>query len=178
MTTKTSKKMKVGFVESFLNIRGTSIALYDYAHFNEEILHNHSFVLTQPYEDVKEHEDVALEVYDKFKARFPVYHFRTSGDIQAIIDREKPDVLYVLKQGGRNGVFDHFENTKLLVHCVFDPRQPHGDLFTVISPWLNLAFGTTFPVLPHMVHLPDVKTNFRELLKIPEDAVVFGRLGG
>ena len=64
------------------------------------------------------------------------------------------------------------------MHCVFEPRDPHGDVCCVISPWLNLAFQTNLPVLPHMVALPDVSQDLRGELNIPAHATVFGRHGG
>ena len=169
---------KIAFLENFLAIRGTSTALYDYAHYNETLLHNESIVITQPFSAVRTHQDASEDVYEKFAKRFPVFFFDNVSEVQSIIDREKPDVVYILKYGIKDGKYDSFQNTKTLMHCVFDPRDPHGDSFCVISPWLNLAFKTDFPVLPHIVSLPDVHTHLRERLGIPREAVVFGRYGG
>ena len=169
---------KIAFLENFLAIRGTSTALYDYAHYNETLLHNESIIVTRPFSAVRTHQDASEDVYEKFAKRFRVFFFDNVSEIQSILDREKPDVLYMLKYGIRDGKYDSFQNTKTLMHCVFDPRDPHGDSFCVISPWLNLAFKTDFPVLPHIVSLPDVHTHLRERLGIPREAVVFGRYGG
>lgn len=170
--------MKIAFLENFLSIRGSTVALYDYAHYNETLLGNASLVITRPFSAVQTHDDAHESVYAKFTQRFPVFFYDDPGEIQAIIDREKPDVLYILKYGVRDGQYDSFRNTRTLMHAVFDSRDPHGDAFCVISPWLNLSFKTNFPVLPHIVHLPCVDTHLRETLGIPLDAVVFGRYGG
>jgi len=168
--------MKVAFFEYFLNIRGTSTAIYDYAHYNQTLLHNDSIIITTALH-LAMHEDACADVYEKFQKRFPVFFVESNlcDDIQAIVDREKPDVLYMLWKGDIRHVF---RNVKTFVHCVFDPRTPYGDSFCVISEWLNLAFGKNYPVVPHIVYLPEVNGNLREELGIPVDAVVFGRYGG
>ena len=177
IVTKTQKRMKVAFFEWFLNIRGTSTAIYDYAHYNEMLLHNESIVITQALH-LATHEDACAKVYEKFQKRFPVFFLDNENlcdEIQKIVDREKPDVLYMLWKGGIRHVF---RNVKTFAHCVFDPQRPYGDAFCVISEWLNLAYHANYPVVPHIVSLPEINGNLREELGIPVDAVVFGRYGG
>jgi len=170
--------MKIAFFEYFLNIRGTSAAIYDYAHYNEQLLHNESIVITQD-PRLATHEDACAKVYDKFHKRFPVFYIQGNDtmfhDIQTIVDREKPDVLYIL---WKSDIHHLFKRVKTFVHCVFDPRNPYGDSFCVISEWLNLAFQTNYPVIPHIVTRHEENTHLREELGIPMDATVFGRYGG
>ncbi len=170
--------MKIAFLEGFLNIRGTSIALFDYAHFNETILGHQSIVLTEPFEHRAWHPDGSMDVHTKFKNRFPVFYYTCNNDIQQILEREHVDVLYVIKSGRREGVCDVFPNVKTIMHCVFDPVEPHGDAYCVISEWLNIQHHTQFKVLPHIVYLPETDENLRGVLGIPDDAIVFGRYGG
>lgn len=168
--------MKIAFLENCLSIRGSTVALYDYAHYNETILGNESIVITRKFDSNR--PDSSVDVYDKFETRFPVFYYHNETDVPSILDKETPHVLYVLKYGLEDGLVS--KTIPTLVHCIFDPRQPHGDDFCVISPWLNLAFGTTFPVIPHIVHLPPLPNdnNLRQTLNIPEHATVFGRYGG
>ncbi len=171
--------MKIAFLENLLSIRGSTQALFDYAHYNETLLHHESIVITRPFALVSStNHDAAAIVYEKFEARFPVFYYTDVAEIQPILDRERVDVLYILKYGRRDGKLDQFRGVKTIMHCVFDPRDPHGDVFAVISPWLNLAFQTNFPVLPHMVSLPTINDHLRTQLGIPSDAIVFGRHGG
>lgn len=170
--------MKIAFLENSLGLRGTTVALHDYAHYAETLLGHEAVVLTRPHEAGAGHCDKSPDVYLKFEARFPVRYFRDPAEVPRILEEERADVLYIIKYGLLDGVYDSFQNIKTLMHCVFDPRQPHGDLFCVISPWLNVAFGTQLPVLPHIVSLPDEAGDLRETLGIPRDAVVFGRHGG
>ena len=170
--------MKIAFLENILSIRGSTVALFDYAHYNETILGNTSVIITRPFNLVAPIcSDASAIVYDKFHARFPVFYYTEHSDIQAIVDSEKIDVLYILKSGLRDGLED-FHHVKTFNHCVFDPQDAHGDIFAVISPWINLAFNTNHPVLPHIVSLPDTDDHLRNELGIPSDAIVFGRHGG
>lgn len=169
--------MKIAFLENCLSIRGSTVALYDYAHYNETILGNESIIITREFDQTR--PDACPNVYDKFTKRFPVFYYEKDTDVPSLLDKETPDVLYVLKYGLEDGLVSSTSTTiPTLVHCIFDPRQPHGDDFCVISPWLNLAFGTNFPVIPHIVHLPSTPYNLRQSLGIPENATVFGRYGG
>ena len=98
--------MKVGFLTNKLTLRGTEIAIYDYAHYNEKLLGNESFIITRSFETVKNGYDVDIKAYLKFKKRFPnvLYYDKTSLD--DLIEQNNIDVLYVIKSGGRNdGLF-------------------------------------------------------------------------
>lgn len=172
--------MKIAFLDNCLGIRGTTTALHDYAHYNETLLHHHSIVITRPFELAASLSlrHASAIVYDKFEARFPVFYYTDEREIQAILDREQVDVLYVIKYGVRDGKLDSFQRVKTIMHCVFDTRDPHGDVYCAVSPWLNHIFQTNIPVLPHIVHLPDIQDNLRAELGIPSDATVFGRHGG
>jgi hypothetical protein len=53
----------------------------------------------------------------------------------------------------------------------------HGDVYAYVSRFLSEQ-NNKAPYVPHIVSLPDVKEDYKELLRIPKDAVVFGRHGG
>lgn len=171
--------MRIAFLDNFLNIRGTSVALFDYAHFNETLLGNSSIIITRPYEiNSSDNIDVCQEVHNKFKHRFPVFYYTDNTDIQSIIDNQHVDLLYIIKSGEPWDGLHSFQNVKTFIHCVFNTTQPHGDYFTCISPWLNMTCHTNVPILPHMIYLPNVNDNLRNHFNIPENAIIFGRHGG
>ena len=58
--------MKILFHDNTLTERGTSVALYDYAKYNEEILGNESYICYN-----STHSDNNSEVVQKFTNRFP-----------------------------------------------------------------------------------------------------------
>jgi len=158
--------------------RGTEIAVYDYAKYNEEILGNKSFIVHMPMKmgDLD-------EVYKKFKARFTVLEIDDIRDISRVIRRHNIDFFYTLTHGGRD--FYEFENKqiwlncKTIKHCVFHTTCPESDFYCSISNFLNQKNGTLIPVIPHIVAQPvDTKTTLRSELSIPANAIVIGRYGG
>ena len=63
----------VAFLSNKLTLRGTEVAIYDYAHYNETLLGNHSIIITRDYNRIKNEYDVDVQAYDKFKRRFNVF---------------------------------------------------------------------------------------------------------
>lgn len=163
--------MNVAFLSGQLNERGTSVALYDYAHFNETLLHNKSYIMTR--------EGQPPDVMERYVSRFDVLTYKDAGDVNRLIAEKGIDVCYMLEHGRRldsNYVLP--EGCRTAVHCVFKTSDPHGDVYACISEEVNRRSNTNFPVVPHMVHLPSVDVDMRLELGIPETATVFGRHGG
>ncbi len=158
--------------------RGTEIAVYDYAKYNEEILGNKSFIVHMPLK-MGDMEDV----YKKFKARFTVLEIDDIRDITRVIRLHKIDFFYTLTHGEKD-IYE-FENKqiwlncKTIKHCVFHTTCPEGDFYCSISNYLNQKNGTLIPVIPHIVEKPvDTITTLRGELGLPLDAIVIGRYGG
>jgi hypothetical protein len=184
----------IGFFTTGLTYRGTEVAIYDYADYNEKILGNKSIIITIPYDIAKDkHKDYTDLAYRRFEDRFQVEYYNSVDNIQQIqniIDMNKITHLYHLKSGevefpqllGLKGV-------KYLVHCVFRMKQPHGFNYFAISDWVakntrNSDDSRSYNVVPHIVKFPisdaeiDNISDLREELNIPTNAVVFGRHGG
>jgi len=163
--------MKVAFWDNFLGVRGTTVALYDYAFYNKTLLNNDSIVL---YNETR--TETHADVVSKFKKEFQVFALPNFESIDIILLQEKCDVLYVIEGGQETQQVSKV--CKTLNHCVFYTDKPHGSVYAPISPWLNRRFNTNYPVVPHMISLPNVKGDLRKILNIPEEATVFGRHGG
>ncbi len=163
--------MKVAFHSNQLCERGTEVALYDYAYFNEKILSNRSIILAN-----RKNKNNTVSAIDKFKKRFNVYLYDNFSEVDSILLDENVDVLYTIKSGERDDILS--DKVKTVVHCVFNPTDPHGDVYASISHRLNRRFQVSIPVVPHMVYLPDYTGSLREKLGIPINATVFGRYGG
>jgi hypothetical protein len=162
--------MKVAFWDNTMSVRGTTVAMFDYAYYNKTLLGNESIVFYNTIWPVN-HPDVIAKFQKEFKV-FPVNNFLA---IDPILVEEKVDVLYVIEGGD---VVQHVSPVcKTVNHCVFNCSKPHGSVYAVISPWIN-RHGTSYPVVPHMITLPDIKDDMRKELGIPESATVFGRHGG
>lgn len=152
--------MKVAFHSNQLCERGTEVALYDYAYFNEKILSNRSIILAN-----RKNKNNTVSAIDKFKKRFNVYLYDNFSEVDSILLDENVDVLYTIKSGERDDILS--DKVKTVVHCVFNPTDPHGDVYASISHRLNRRFQVSIPVVPHMVYLPDYTGSLREKLGIP-----------
>ena len=166
----------VAFLSNKLTLRGTEVAIYDYAHYNEKLLGNKSIIITRDYDKIKREFDVDIQAYDKFKDRFNVFYYNSQSDIDKIVLENKVTHLFIIKSGGYDGLYsNHCIN---IMHCVFDISQPHGQVYTPIGETINQQSGKNYPVTPHIVTIPECDENLRSELRIPENAIVFGRYGG
>lgn len=165
--------MKILFHENELNYRGTSIALYDYAHFNEEFLGNESVIAYD--RNCKTNHPLGIE---KFKNRFQVFGYDDFSEVDSFISKKQIDLLYAIKNGNNDGIFS--KECKTAVHSVFKHYEPHGDVYAYVSEWLaqEMTQGK-YPFVPHMVNFPfDTDEDLRTELNIPKKAKVFGYFGG
>lgn len=168
---------RVAFLSNKLTLRGTEIAMYDYADYNETLLHNKSIIITRDYNLIKGQFDVSHDAYDKFKNRFDIIeYYQTQSDIDDIVVKHNISHIYIIKAGTWDGLI----STKCinLIHCVFDTSQRHGQIYCPVSSDVNKNFKTNYPVLPHMIRIHDSSLDLRDELSIPKDAIVFGRYGG
>lgn len=170
--------MKVLFHTNTLNYRGTAVAVRDYARYNQEILGNESIIsfdASLPYEKDMGTEPEVLEALGREFEVIP----HNGKNLQSIIDNEKIDASYFLRSGNRDWLPD---NCHTIVHSVFQLCEPHGDRYGYISQWLSETMGRRYnkdiPYVPHMVNLPEPKTNLREQLGIKPGQTVIGRIGG
>ncbi|MEN6413875.1 MAG: hypothetical protein ABFC84_14115 [Veillonellales bacterium] len=163
--------MKILFHTNQLSLRGTEVALYDYAHFNEIHLHNESIVATR--RDAA-HHPMAVE---KFTKRFKVIYYDKLEELQQYAAKEKIDIFYAIKSGKNDGVV--LNGVKNCIHVVFKHYDIHGDVYAYVSKWLSEEMsGGKSPYVPHMIYLPETEGDLRRQLGIPKDAIVFGRYGG
>jgi hypothetical protein len=165
--------MNILFHENQLCLRGTSVALYDYARYNEEILGNTSYIVFD--KNSRWNDPPAI---DKFTKRFAdkVISYTQFTEVNYICDKYNIDVFYIIKSGEIDG---KLSNRKNCVHTVFQTYQPHGNVYAYVSEWLSqkMSDGKN-PYVPHIVSLPEPNNNLRQLMGIPDDAIVFGRYGG
>ena len=161
---------KIAFHSNQLGLRGTEVALYAYARYNEEILGNKSIIISKPHSN--------LDTIQKFKNRFDV-HLIEFGSCDSLCTSLGVDYLYVTKAGDMDGYYSNKIPT--IVHAVFCINQPHGYRYVYISDWLarNQGYDAQTHSLPYIVEkLPDPSYDLRVRLGIPADAVVFGCYGG
>jgi len=160
--------MKIAFHSTQLGIRGTEVALYDYALGNRDILGNESIIISDANAD--------LTTLDKFKTHFPVYLYNNFSEVEQIIERESVDAIYWIKAGFNDGKL--VKNTKNLVHSVFKHNDVHGDVYAYVSEWLSDEMSNgELPYIPHMVNLPKHNLDYRDPFNL-EGKFVVGWYGG
>jgi len=176
--------MNIAFFVRHFTERGTEVAIYDYAKYNEEILHNKSYIIC--FTEKKQREigfPTERTSYNKFKDRFEIVEIGDIGEMEYVINHYNIQFFYTLTHGGSNDIYK-FENKsiwgkcKTIKHCVFATTFCESDFYIGISNFLNAKYNTDFKVIPHVVTLPSCEENLRTELNIPQDAIVLGRHGG
>ena len=172
------------FVRHFLE-RGTEVAIYDYAHYNETLLGNKSIIICFTLDKQKElNFPSARTSYNKFKDRFNIIEINRIYEMNNLITEYNIDIFYTLTHGCLEPSIYEFHNKELwgtcktVKHCVFSTNGNESDYYCAISQYLNIKDSTNIPVFPHMITLPDTNDNLRNSLNIPNNATVFGGYGG
>jgi hypothetical protein len=163
--------VKIAFWDNCLCECGTTVALYDYAYFNKYLLGNESIVMYNSTR--KETEQI---IVDQCKAEFEVYGVDDWSKVDDILLKTKCDILYIIKGGGNEGQISKV--IKTVVHCVFATNDKHGDVYAAVSDYINGNEDLKYPVVSHMINMPNNGKDMRSQLGIPENATVFGRHGG
>jgi hypothetical protein len=174
------------FVRQFSE-RGTEVSIYDYAHYNEKILKNKSYIVcfTRVGQE-KAGLPLLRHSYGKFDSRFTIIEIESIEEMPRVIGDYSIDFFYTQTPGGKPLEKDIYEfnnrniygNCKTIKHCIFDYSYPESDFHSGISNYLNRKYGTNIPVVPYMIGLPDVHGDLKEKLNIPHGAFVYGRYGG
>jgi len=165
---------KILFYDNNLTLRGTSVALYNYADYNEKILGNKSIIMARP-------DDSINLAKQKFLNRFETHFgwFHGAGTQQFALDSDI-DYFYVIKEGGASdGIV--LCDTPTLVHAVFCKNEPHGHRYAYVSDWLarNQGYDPETHSVPHIVEkLPEPTYDLREKFGISKNKTVFGCYGG
>ena len=132
----------IAFLSNKLTLRGTEVALYDYADYNESILGNKSVIITRDYDFIKNLWDVDIQAYNKFKNRFIVEYYQNTNDIDSIVLKHSISHLFIEKAGDWDGLLS--SKCKNLIHCVFTTVQPHGEVYSSLGTTVN-NIAVSFP---------------------------------
>lgn len=162
--------MRIAFHSEQLDRRGSSVVLSEYAKYNQLLLGNESFFVTNAQGNMDGLEGV--------RSHFPVFLYDNFGQAEQFVRENKIDVVYYLKAGINDGKL--ISGVKNVIHSVFWFYDPHGDVYAYVSPWLAQAASNgrnTF--VPHIITMNTKdKGDYREFLNIPQDALVLGYMGG
>ena len=165
---------KIGFDAGLMSLRGTHIAIYDYALQNQKILGNESVVFYD-----RRSELIQPTVFKKFQDAFNLIPYDRFSELNSIVDRGMIDAMYLIKSGERDQYA--LPGVPNLIHAVFPQKidEMHGDVYAYVSKWLSDECSNgKIPFVPHIIDLPVQHDSQRRSLGIPEGAVVFGCYGG
>lgn len=166
--------MKIAFHLNTICHRGTTVAVFDYAKYNQEILGNESVIVYPKdviYDGVSQDSQTQLDLVELYKKKYNIYGYTDKSDLNKFCSNV--DTTYFIKAGFDDGLLTDGRN---VVHAVFQAKEPHGDRYAYISKWLGDLMMCEY--VPHIVNLPEPNDNFRKSLGIPDDKIVIGRLGG
>jgi hypothetical protein len=165
---------KIGFDAGLMSLRGTHIAIFDYALQNQEILGNESIIF---YDRRSEHSQPS--VFQKFKQEFRLIPYEQFNDIQSMTQLRLIEAMYLIKSGERDDYM--LSGVPNLMHAVFPQKiqEMHADIYAYVSKWLSDECSNgKIPYVPHMINLPVVGGSLRTSLGISESATVFACYGG
>lgn len=165
--------MKIAFHDNGLGLRGTSVALFDYAYYSREILGIDPIIIHK--KNNKWNVDSAIQ---KFKNEFPVYSYENNMELDKLLETNKIDSLFMIKGGKKDGVGSKVCKNLINAITVCNQNDIHGDIFAMGSKWLSKITNYTIPYVPYMINLPNVEGDMRQELNIPKKDIVLGRNGG
>ncbi len=165
--------MKIAFHDNSLSLRGTTVALYDYAYWTRKIIGNESIILYN-----RNHIANNDEVYKKFRNEFNVYGYDSTSEIDYILSKEKCDNFLMLKGGKYDGIKSNVCRNLINAISICNMDDIHGDIFAMGSEWLSKTTDYKIPYVPYIVNLPNNDNDLRKELNIPKDSLVLGRNGG
>ena len=165
--------MKIAFHDNSLSLRGTTVAIYDWAFWLREYLELEPIIMYDT-----QHPANNNGVVNKFQKQFPVFGYSNLSQIDEILEKNECDFFFMEKSGKPDGVISTVCKNLVNAISVCDESHIHGDVFAMGSKWLSKITNYKIPYVPYIVNLPDEQENMRNELGIPEDALVLGRNGG
>ena len=167
---------KIGFYLPHLDITGTGVCCFDYAYYNEKILKNKSVFICD-----KNHPSTHSASVNKFKSTLELIELpglENMSLLKQTCKEQQLDALYIITTGKKD-LGRYIDEIPTFMHVTGVNNEPHGTVYAYVSEWLsNECSKGSLPFVPHIVSLPETNSNLRQVLNIPENAVVFGRTGG
>jgi len=167
--------MKIAFHDNSLCLFGTTLAIKNWAFWGRELLGYEPIFLYNKY-----HRANNINVINTFNEEFnhKVFAYSDTSHIDKILSDNKCEYFFMEKSGRPDGVISTVSKNLINAIAICSANDIHGDVFAMGSEWLSKITNYQIPFVPYIVHLPDINTDLREDLNIPNDALVLGRNGG
>ena len=146
--------MLIAFNSPQLDLRGTCVALYDYARYNQ-LLFGYSSIITLPSSSKGINEP---SIVLKFCKLFEILYYDDLFHLERQLLEKRCNLLYCIKYGKNDGFY--LTSIPTAIHCVFDMSEPHGYVYAGVSETLAKKFHKTLFV-PHMIGLVPVDGDWR-----------------
>ena len=164
--------MKIAFLAAGLTLRGSEVAVRDYARGAREILGAEVLLAVRWQPDLEHHPVMA-----EWRREFPCVVHRGGADLSRQLQERGVQVLYEIKPGRNDGLV--VPGVRHCVHAMFPETEFHGDRYVYVSRWLSRVMtGREDRYVPHLVPRLVSGETLRPALGIPAGARVFGRHGG
>jgi hypothetical protein len=175
----------VAFFVRHFSERGTEVALYNWAHYNETLLGNRSLIVCfSPHAQLHYGLPLFTASRSRFENRFKVIEIDAIAEMSSVIAKYGVTHFFTHSAGHSRDLYE-FEKRSIwhgcqtIYHAVFPPMARQGSTIRcVLGEWLNYRCGKRLPVVPLIVEPHVSAGDFREMLCIPPDAIVIGRHGG
>jgi len=172
-------RTSIAFLAFTLNHTGGTLNVIEYAKGLKRFYDIDShFIINDP--STSNHDPNA---YTLIAEQFPISHFQDYDLIKVLNElysQGKIYAFYHVTQG--NNKIDKMlldSGLPMLVHMTGVGRDPWGLVYAYVSEWMSeFCSKGEFPYVPHIVQLPASDGNLRDILNIPAESVVIGRLGG
>lgn len=165
--------MRITLHDNSMSVRGTTVALYDYAYFLKKIYNIECSILFDC-----NHPANNLKVVEKFAKEFSISCYTDRSQIDFYLQKNKADAFFMIKCGKPDGIISTTCSNWINAIGICSITDVHGDKFAMGSKWLSDITDRQIDYVPYMVNLPEVAEDMREEIGIPRDAIVFGRNGG
>jgi len=154
--------MNIAFWDNALCERGTSLGLFNYAYYNQIILHNNSFIFYDKNFTTINNKDIIK----KFENHFIVTPTDNFKEVDNYLLKYNITHIFIIKGGEKCHRISKV--AKNCIQCVFHCTQPHGEIYCSIAPYVKGNNGK-YPVIPRIITLPKHERNLRQKLNISED---------
>lgn len=164
--------MKIAFHDNCLSVRGTTVAIFNYAYWTRKYLNIEPIIIYN-----KNLSTNDLDGFNKCSSEFSVFGYENLNEIDDILSNQKCDAFFAIKGGKYDSIVSNkVKNFICAVSSNCTKSDIHGDIFAMGSDWLSKITG--IPSVPHIVYLPEHDLNMRNYLGISKESLVLGRNGG
>ena len=117
--------MKIAFHDNALSLRGTTVAIYDWAYWTRHYLGVDPIIM---YNSKNQFNDVG--VIEKFSKEFPVFSYDDKSEIDTILSKNNCDAFLMEKGGKPDGIISTVAKNLVNAISICSVSDIHGDVYS------------------------------------------------